>query len=188
MSVIIKNKENQIKLQVFHWSDKNKELIMSNEQLNSIGLEIGNSKKLIYDLNELLANYQIFYQNTRGYHWNIQGDKFFELHEKFEQLYNNLQIKIDEIAERILTLGGTPLHTYSKYAELSEIKAVENVTDGVEAVRSVLDSFQKLLVRQRDLLSLSGEAEDEGTNALMSDYIREQEKTVWMYKAYVANH
>lgn len=161
---------------------------MKNEQLNSIGLEMDESKKLIRDLNNLLANYQVFYQNTRGFHWNIQGDKFFELHDKFEQLYNNLQVKIDEIAERILTLGGIPAHTYAKYAEMSEIKAAENVSDGIEAVKSILDSFQKLLVRQRELLQFSGDADDEGTNALMSDYIREQEKSVWMYKAYVANH
>jgi starvation-inducible DNA-binding protein len=160
---------------------------MSNEQLNSIGLEMSDSSSLIDGLNELLANYQIFYQNTRGFHWNIEGEKFFELHQKFEDLYNDLQVKIDEIAERILTLGGTPMHTYARYAELSEIEAAENVSDGLEAVKSTLDSFQKLLIRQRKLLSLSGNADDEGTNALMSDYIREQEKSVWMYKAYVAN-
>ena len=160
---------------------------MSNEQLNSIGLEISDSAALINGLNDLLANYQVFYQNTRGFHWNIEGEKFFELHEKFEELYNDLQIKIDEIAERILTLGGTPAHTYSKYEEMSEIRAAENVSGGLEAVKSTLDSFQKLLVKQREILALSGDADDEGTNALMSDYIREQEKSVWMYKAYVAN-
>lgn len=157
---------------------------MNSEQLNSIGLETSDSVELIERLNDLLANYQVFYQNTRGFHWNIQGDKFFELHVKFEELYNNLQVKIDEIAERILTLGGTPMHTYAKYAELSEIVAAENVTDGMEAVHSILDSFQRILIKQRELLTLSGEAEDEGTNALMSDYISEQEKTVWMYKSY----
>lgn len=157
---------------------------MSNQQLNSIGLESNQAQELITRLNDLLANYQLFYQNTRGFHWNIKGEKFFELHIKFEELYNDLQLKIDEIAERILTLGGVPLHTFTKYAEQSEIKAVENVSDGITAVQSTLDSFQKLLVKQRSLLTLSGDAEDEGTNALMSDYIREQEKLVWMYNSY----
>jgi starvation-inducible DNA-binding protein len=77
---------------------------MSNQQLNSIGLESNQAQELITRLNDLLANYQLFYQNTRGFHWNIKGEKFFELHIKFEELYNDLQIKIDEIAERILTL------------------------------------------------------------------------------------
>ncbi|MDZ7682793.1 MAG: ferritin-like domain-containing protein [Fodinibius sp.] len=82
--------------------------------LNNIGLDKAQSKELEEKLSELLANYSVFYQNTRGYHWNIQGDNFFELHVKFEELYTDLQIKIDEVAERILTLGYTPSHRYFK--------------------------------------------------------------------------
>jgi starvation-inducible DNA-binding protein len=74
-------------------------------QVNFIGLDVEKSKELADALSDLLANYSIFYQNTRGYHWNITGDKFFELHLKFEELYNDLFEKIDEVAERILTLG-----------------------------------------------------------------------------------
>ena len=78
------------------------------KNLNKIGLDTKKSKMNAEKLNELLANYSIFYQNTRGFHWNIKGDKFFELHVKFEELYNDLKVKIDEVAERILTLGYTP--------------------------------------------------------------------------------
>ena len=84
---------------------------------NGIGLDSGDAKKLSEKLNELLANYSIFYQNTSGYHWNIKGEKFFELHLKFEELYNDLLIKIDEVAERILTLGANPAHNYSRIPE-----------------------------------------------------------------------
>lgn len=156
---------------------------MSN--LNSIGLEKDKSAKLAEKLNELLANYSIFYQNTRGYHWNIKGEKFFELHVKFEELYNDLILKIDEVAERILTLGHTPEHSYSAYEKTSSIKISDKVTDGVEAVKNILDSFKTIIIMQREILELSGEADDEGTNALMSDYIREQEKLVWMYSAFL---
>lgn len=153
--------------------------------LNSIGLKKDKSAKLAEKLNELLANYSIFYQNTRGYHWNIKGEKFFELHVKFEELYNDLILKIDEVAERILTLGHTPEHSYSAYAKTSSIKISDKVTDGVEAVKNILDSFKTIIIMQREILELSGEADDEGTNALMSDYIREQEKLVWMYSAFL---
>ena len=68
------------------------------------------------------ARYSIFYQNIRGYHWNIKGEKFFELHLKFEELYNDLFLKIDEVAERILTLGHTPTHNYTDYRATSKIK------------------------------------------------------------------
>ncbi len=158
---------------------------MKTLKLNSIGLDEEKSRLLADKLNLLLANYSIFYQNTRGYHWNIKGDKFFELHLKFEELYNDLLLKIDEIAERILTLGHTPNHRYSDYKSAAKIKESKQVSDGKKAVADILKSFQAIITLQRELLSLSADADDEGTNALMSDYIREQEKLVWMYSAFM---
>ena len=153
--------------------------------LSKIGLDREKSKELGVKLNVLLANYSIFYQNTRGYHWNIKGDNFFELHVKFEELYNDLLMKIDEVAERILTLGYSPNHRYSDYINLSDIKESKHISDGKVAVNEIIDAFKKTIGIQREILELSDEAGDEGTNALMSDYIREQEKLVWMYSAYV---
>lgn len=155
------------------------------KKVNAIGLDPKKSEQLALKLNDLLANYSIFYQNTRGYHWNIKGEKFFELHLKFEELYNNLLLKIDEVAERILTLGYTPEHNYSTYKKTSGIAESKQVSDGIIAVQDILKSFQVLITLQRELLSLSGDANDERTNALMSDYIREQEKLVWMYSAFL---
>ena len=152
---------------------------------NRIGLVEDQAQKLAEGLNGLLADYQVFYQNTRGFHWNIKGEKFFELHLKFEELYNNLVIKIDEVAERILTLGYTPLHAFEDYLDKSEVGVARDVSAGKDAVQSILDAFFILIRKQRVLLDLSSEAGDEGTNALMSDYIREQEKLVWMYSAYL---
>lgn len=152
---------------------------------NQIGLDDKKSKQLADKLNILLANYQLFYINARGFHWNITGQKFFELHVKFEELYNDALIKIDEIAERILTLGHTPLHSFTAYTKSSTIKEAVNVSDGVKAVKEVVSGFKVLLTIEREILDLSGKADDEGTNALMSDYIREQEKLVWMYSAFL---
>lgn len=154
--------------------------------MNHIGLNEEKSKALAQKLNTLLANYHIFYINVRGYHWNIKGEKFFELHLKFEELYNDIVLKIDEIAERVKTLGETPLHTFTDYLERSAITETKNVSSGNEAIGHILASLKQLLVLQRELLSLSAGAEDEGTNALMSDYIRQQEKMVWMYNAYLS--
>jgi len=153
--------------------------------INAIGLDSAKARHLAEKLNELLANYSIFYQNTRGYHWNIKGEKFFELHVKFEELYDDLVLKIDEIAERILTLGYTPKHNYSEYINNSKIKESNQVSDGIHAVENILNSFQKIIILQRELLLLAADAEDEGTNALMSDYIRMQEKLVWMYSSFL---
>lgn len=153
--------------------------------MNRIGLDQNRVEELTIELNDLLANYQIFYMNVRGFHWNIKGAKFFELHVKFEELYNDLLIKVDELAERILTLGGEPLHAYSSYLNVSKIREATNVTDAETTVSSLLLSFETLLTKQRSLMDLSSEADDEGTSALMSDYIREQEKLVWMYSAFL---
>jgi starvation-inducible DNA-binding protein len=153
--------------------------------INQIGLDEAKSKALAEGLNQLLADYMMFYQNTRGLHWNIKGDKFFELHLKFEELYTNLLLKVDEIAERILTLGGTPLHTFDDYQKTTQIKSIKNISDGNSGITNVLDSFKTIIIKQRDLLNLAAETDDEGTNALMSDYIREQEKLVWMYSSFL---
>lgn len=154
-------------------------------RLNSIGLDVEKSKNLAAKLNELLADYSIFYQNVRGYHWNIKGDKFFELHDKFQELYEDLFIKIDEVAERIRTLGHTPNHKFSVYQKEAKIKESSEVSDGEKDVKDILDSFSTIITLQREVLELSADTNDEGTNALMSDYIREQEKSVWMYSAYL---
>jgi starvation-inducible DNA-binding protein len=155
------------------------------QKLNPIGLDIEKSKELAARLNELLANYSIFYQNTRGYHWNIKGDKFFELHQKFQDLYNDLLVKIDDVAERILTLGAIPDHRYSNYVNSAAIKESQQVADGYKAVEEILQAFRVLLTQQREILAIASEIDDEGTGALMSDYIRQQEKFVWMYSAFL---
>lgn len=152
-------------------------------ETNLIGLDKDLAQQLAVKLNELLANFQLFYINTRGFHWNITGGKFFELHAKFEELYNDALVKVDEVAERILTLGHTPVHSYSAYLSVSTIKEAINVSEGKSAVEKVLESFSVLLGIERQILQLAEEANDEGTGALMSDYIREQEKLVWMYSA-----
>lgn len=151
---------------------------------NAIGLDIQKSKQEAQLLNELLANLSLFYMNTRGYHWNIKGDKFFELHVKFEELYDDLKLKIDEVAERIVTLGEVPLHSYEDYMRISSIQPSKNVFDPYIAVDEILASFKTVLEKERELLDFSDEVNDEGTNALMSDYITEQEKVVWMYSAF----
>lgn len=112
--------------------------------LNAIGLDPKKSKKLVSKLNDLLANYQVFYQNLRGFHWNVKGEKFFELHLKFEELYNDAVIKIDEIAERILTLQGVPLHTFESYLKESTIKSVEKAKVDGTIVKVVVENFSIL--------------------------------------------
>ena len=153
--------------------------------LNSIGLDENKTKEIANDLNQLLANFQLYYQNLRGIHWNIKGKRFFDLHVKFEELYTDANIKVDEIAERILTLGLTPLHTFEDYNKAARVPVGKNISEDEKAVQLIVDSLSELLKMERDILEKASDAGDEGTNSMMSDFITEQEKTVWMMKAWL---
>lgn len=150
-----------------------------------LGLDKEKSQRLVVDLNSLLANFQTYYQNLRGLHWNIKGKNFFELHVKFEELYTDSQEKIDLIAERILTLQGVPLHTFEDYIKEAKVPVGKNVSKDEEAVNLVIASLAELLKIERTILETADEAEDEGTNSMMSDFIAEQEKTIWMLNAWL---
>jgi starvation-inducible DNA-binding protein len=144
-----------------------------------------NTSTYTAELNQLLASYQIHYQNLRSLHWNIKGKDFFELHLKYEELYNRTLIIIDDLAERILSIGETPMSNFSRYLATSPISELELTHDGATGVAYILSAQQELLKQERALLAISGEVDDEGTNALMSDLIREKEKTNWMFRAWL---
>lgn len=150
-----------------------------------LGLDKGKTEELVTELNVLLANFQVYYQNVRGLHWNIKGKNFFELHAKFEEFYTDAQEKVDMIAERILTLQGTPLHTFEDYTVLAKVPVGKDISNDETAVTLVVNSLAELLKIERTILELSDEAEDEGTNSMMSDFISEQEKTLWMMNAWL---
>jgi starvation-inducible DNA-binding protein len=152
---------------------------------NDIGLEIKESKILVDKLNSLLANYEIYYQNLRNFHWNVSGQNFFELHAKFEELYNAANLGIDETAERILTLGERPYSSFSEYIENSEIKEAKNIQDAKKMVEIIRDNLNTLLNLERSALETAAEHGDEGTVSLMSEYITGKEKVVWMLSAYL---
>ena len=154
-------------------------------KLNSLGLDPSKTKELANQLNDLLANFQIYYQNLRGIHWNIKGKNFFDLHVKFDELYTDANVKVDEIAERVLTLGETPLHTFEDYTNVAKVPVGKNISKDENAVELIVDSLTELLQIEREILNASDEANDEGTNSMMSDFITEQEKTVWMMNAWL---
>ncbi len=137
-------------------------------------------------LNQLLADYQIHYQNLRGLHWNVKGQLFFALHEKFEEYYNQAAEVVDEIAERILMLGGQPLHTFGDYLKTAKLPQVANVSDGKEGVKNVLESQRYFLNSFAEILKVAGENEDEGTVGMISEWIGHTEKQVWMLESFLA--
>ena len=154
------------------------------EEINILGLPIKEAEVIAAELNILLSNFQVYYQNLRGIHWNIRGKRFFDLHVKFEELYNDAQLKIDMIAERVLTLGGIPLHTFDDYIANNRLEVGKNISKDTDAVNLIMTSLADLLKIERVILDESAKINDEGTNSMMGDFIKEQEKTMWMMKAW----
>lgn len=142
-------------------------------------------KPVVDMLNEYLANYHIHYQKLRGCHWNIKGSNFFTLHVKFEELYTNAQLTIDEIAERILTLGKPPHSRFEDYIKESTIKEMNTIgMADMDMVDAVLDDMAKLIEIERDLLEATDKASDDGSNDMVNRFMQFKEKTTWMLRSF----
>lgn len=136
------------------------------------------------ELNILLADYHLYYQKLRNFHWNIVGHNFFELHNKFEEMYEDAKIKIDEIAERILTLRYQPTSNFSAYIKMSSIKESSEDTKDMEMVKDLLSDHGKLLKQMSKVIDTAEKSEDEGTIDLIGGYIGYIEKVSWMLDAW----
>lgn len=149
-------------------------------------LEAKTAKNVAEELQTLLADFQVSYTNMRGFHWNVKGRGFYQLHELFEKMYDDAAEKIDQIAERILMLGEVPAHNFSHYLKASQIKESGVVSDPDEIVKLILESLKILISQERKVLDLAAEGSDEVTVAMISDFLTEQEKSVWMLTSYLA--
>ena len=118
-------------------------------------LEAKTAKNTEEELQTLLADFQVFYTNMRGFHWNVKGRGFYQLHELFEKMYDDAAEKIDQIAERILMLGEVPAHNFSYYLKASQIKESGVVSDPDEIVRLILESLKTLISQERKVLDLA---------------------------------
>ncbi len=152
--------------------------------MNYLGLDSNKTKKTVEELNVLLADYHLYYQKLRNFHWNIIGKNFFDLHEKFEELYDDAKLKVDEIAERILTLRYQPTSNLSEYLKDSNLEeSPSDITDS-KMIETLLKDHGLLLKQMRKIVETADAAGDEGTIDLIGAYIRELEKTSWMLDAW----
>ncbi len=148
---------------------------------NHLKLDTKEMSKVSDKLNDLLSDYHIFYQNVRGFHWNVKGDNFFELHEKFEELYTKLYQNIDELAERIVTIGFKPLHSYTDYLKQTIHKEITDVSNGDQCVKHVIDGLGILAHSHREVANMAGDASDIATEDLLTQFVGDLEKRMWMF-------
>lgn len=149
-----------------------------------LNLDKEKTKATVEQLNVLLADYHLYYQKLRNFHWNIVGKNFFDLHIKFEEMYEDAKVKIDEIAERILTLRAQPVSNFTDYLKLSNIKESKSDLSDRSMITTLIDDHELLLVQLRKVSEAAAEAEDEGTIDLTGGYIRYIEKITWMLDAW----
>ncbi|WP_295182694.1 Dps family protein [uncultured Christiangramia sp.] len=152
--------------------------------MNYLGLDKEKTAKTVSELNILLADYHLYYQKLRNFHWNVIGKNFFDLHEKFEELYDEAKLKVDEIAERILTLRYQPTSNMSEYLKDSNLKESPSDISDSKMIEILLEDHGLLLKQMRKVVEIADKSGDEGTIDLIGAYIRELEKTSWMLDAW----
>lgn len=152
--------------------------------MNILNLDKEKTTITVNQLNILLADFHLYYQKLRNFHWNIVGKSFFDLHIKFEEMYDDTKLKVDEIAERILTLRYQPTSNLSEYLKMSNLKESKANLSDVEMIDTLIEDHTKLLKQMRTVIDAADKANDEGTIDLIGAYIRELEKTTWMLDAW----
>lgn len=152
--------------------------------MNYLNIDNKNILPVVTELNILLADYHVYYQKLRNFHWNVLGKNFFDLHQRFEEMYNDTRTKIDEIAERIVTLKYHPISKLSDYIEVSRIKEASPLLSDEEMVENIINDHGLILEQLGKIIDRANKANDEGTVDLIGAYIRELEKSTWMLNAW----
>jgi len=155
--------------------------------MNYLGLDDKKTALTVQELNILLADYHLYYQKLRNFHWNVIGKNFFDLHEKFEELYEDAKLKVDEIAERILTLRYQPVSNLSDYLKTSNVKESKSDLSDSQMIKTLLEDHGIILKQLRKVAEVADKGKDEGTIDLIGGYIGELEKTSWMLDAWKMN-
>ncbi|WP_186579017.1 Dps family protein [Aquibacillus kalidii] len=141
--------------------------------------------QLLDELNMQLANWNVLYTKLHNYHWYVAGQDFFTLHEKFEELYTEAAGYIDEIAERILTIGGKPLATLSDYLNHSSLKEATGSEDAREMVINLVEDFNAIVSESKEVIEVAEDQGDEVTADMFTGIRVSLEKHSWMFRAYL---
>ena len=156
-----------------------------NKTFKKLGFTYLETAEIVVTLNTLLANYQVFYNKLRNFHWNVEGPDFFELHEEFENEYNATKEQIDIVAERIRAFGIKPNFTLNKTMEMAHIKEPTKELTAIEMVREVLRDYETLHNNMLDGINASLETGDVVTENMLTDFLTRLEKRNWMFTSYL---
>src|SRR6478735_6576325 len=136
-------------------------------------------------LNRQVANLNVLYVKIHNYHWYVKGPNFFTLHVKFEEFYNEVTVQMDEIAERILTLKGSPAATMKEYLELSSIQEAAGGEDAKTMVQNLIEDFATLSNEYQEGIEVADAAEDQPTSDMLTGFKADLEKHMWMLRSFL---
>ncbi|GGH57624.1 Dps family protein [Paenibacillus silvae] len=136
-------------------------------------------------LNRQVANLNVLYVKIHNYHWYVKGPNFFTLHVKFEEFYNEITVQMDEIAERLLTLKGSPAATMKEYLEMASIQEASGKEDANAMVQNLIEDFATLSSEYQEGIDLADAAEDQPTADMLTGFKADLEKHMWMLRAYL---
>ena len=165
--------------------EEKKNTMKNRKPFRKLGFTYLETAEIVVALNQLLANYQVQYHKLRNFHWNIEGQDFFELHQEFENEYNSVKSNIDIIAERIRVFGLKPSMSMGEILDLSEIKEVKS--DKMSAIgmtTEVLKDFDILHDKMLDVVNAALDAGDNVTEQIVTDFMRNLEKRNWMFTSW----
>ncbi|MFD1706739.1 Dps family protein [Siminovitchia sediminis] len=143
------------------------------------------NQQLIELVNKQVASWTVLYTKLHNYHWFVKGPNFFTLHEKFEELYNEAALHIDELAERLLALGGEPVATLRESLELASVQEAEGKKSAEEMVQDTVSDFETLIAELKKGIELADNAGDETTGDMLLSIHQSLEKHNWMLKAFL---
>jgi starvation-inducible DNA-binding protein len=145
------------------------------------------NQKLQQMLNQQVANLNLMYIKLHSYHWFVTGDLFFTLHEKFEELYNEITGKMDEVAERLLTIGGKPYATLKEYVLNATLPEACGNETAEEMVRQLINDFTQMNTEFGEALKEADRTGDNVSNDMLIGMQGDLEKHIWMLNAYLGN-
>lgn len=152
-------------------------------QAVNIGIDEGDLKEVAGVLSRLLADTYTLYLKTHNFHWNVTGPMFHSLHVMFEEQYNELAVAVDDIAERIRTIGYPAPGSYSEYAKLTSIQEDVGVSDAKEMVRLLVEANEAVIRTARSGFDVADSAGDESTLGLLGERLSTHEKAAWMLRS-----
>lgn len=143
------------------------------------------SNELNHELNVQVATWSVTYTKLHNFHWYVKGPSFFTLHVKFEELYNEATLHMDEIAERLLALGGKPVATMKEQLELSVVEEASSKESAEEMVDILVSDYDKIMKSLKKGMSLAAEEGDDMTEDIFNAVHQNLEKHSWMLSAFL---